>query len=158
LLTGPFGYEARCKGCARWYYIEYYYGITRREFEWLLECQGGGCALCGGSETNPRTPWLSVDHDHSCCGESRACSKCIRGLLCDRCNNRLLPLVEASPMLRARFQDYLDSRPFLDQTAPLNRLPRCRLPDSCDPSGVFAASMRTRPAHDRMLSVKELAA
>jgi hypothetical protein len=117
IAAGPFGYEARCKGCARWYYIEYYYGITRREWEWLQECQGTGCALCGRSETNPRTTWLSVDHDHSCCGKNRACKKCIRGLLCDRCNSTMLPHVEGSPMLRARFQDYLDRKPFRDQAA-----------------------------------------
>jgi hypothetical protein len=119
--AGPFGYTARCKGCQRWYYVEYYYHITKLEWEWLLARQGGACALCGQEETNPRTAFYSVDHDHTCCGKKFACKKCIRGLLCDLCNSRLLPIVDRSERLKVRFVDYLDGRPFLGgQLTPLS--------------------------------------
>jgi hypothetical protein len=114
LKAGPFGYAARCKDCQRWNYVEYYYHIARLEWEWLLSQHGGTCALCGQEETNPRTAFHSVDHDHTCCGKKFACKKCLRGLLCDSCNSRLLPMVDRSELLRARFADYLSRRPFLE--------------------------------------------
>lgn len=41
-----------------------------------------GCQVCERSDVS-----LSVDHDHSCCAESKhSCGKCVRGLLCSDCN------------------------------------------------------------------------
>lgn len=137
--TGLRGRTGTCEDC--WdqkhghygqHYMFYRYGITPEEYDWLEKMQGGACALCGRSERRKtaRTPAgtskeksiqrLSVDHDHSCTRhESRpgvypaGCKECIRGLLCDYCNGRLLPMVEACTPLRVRFDDYLKRRPFV---------------------------------------------
>jgi hypothetical protein len=65
------------------------FGLTTEEYDALLAAQGGGCAICGRTpEENGRR--LPVDHDHACCPDrSRTCGRCIRGLLCTPCNNRL---------------------------------------------------------------------
>lgn len=113
LKHGVFHREARCKECYKFYIVKFLYHITREEWEWLLALQDGVCALCGGLERKVGFR-LSVDHDHACCGRKYACKKCIRGLLCDLCNSRLLPLVETNARLRSRFLDYLQYRPFID--------------------------------------------
>lgn len=50
--------------------------------------QQGGCAICGVTEMDSGHT-LSIDHDHRCCGANRACSDCVRGLLCRSCNTGL---------------------------------------------------------------------
>ena len=62
------------------------YKITIEIFNEVLEKQNGVCAICGG--VNSDRP-LAVDHDHSCCPGESTCGKCLRGLLCGRCNTGL---------------------------------------------------------------------
>ena len=67
-------------------------GITEAEFNQMLEGQKHACAMCS-------TPFeegvrVCVDHDHACCPKqvkatAKTCGKCIRGLLCFRCNTAL---------------------------------------------------------------------
>lgn len=64
--------------------IRYYYGLTPEQFDAMLEAQGGGCAICGHSDRS-----LEVDHDHTCCPGKKTCGKCVRGILCRRCNRGL---------------------------------------------------------------------
>lgn len=64
------------------------YGITRAEYEALLEGQSYKCLICGGGPGGNRKRF-SVDHDHGCCSGRRSCGKCIRGLLCFNCNANL---------------------------------------------------------------------
>lgn len=57
------------------------YGLTHDLLSRLVSpnvCEG-----CGSSEE------LHVDHDHECCPKTPACGKCVRGLLCRRCNHAL---------------------------------------------------------------------
>lgn len=63
------------------------YGISLARYIGLLIEQDYKCAICG---IEPETSRLEVDHDHSCCSSAKkACGKCIRGLLCKRCNHIL---------------------------------------------------------------------
>lgn len=62
------------------------YGISKEEYDRILEAQDG-CAICKRrSDTNKL---LAVDHDHTCCPGKRSCGNCIRGLLCSSCNTGL---------------------------------------------------------------------
>jgi hypothetical protein len=63
--------------------LKHYYGISLEEFVAMSAAQGDACGACGGNEA------LCVDHDHSCCPGVRSCGKCIRGLLCGKCNHGL---------------------------------------------------------------------
>lgn len=65
------------------------YGITPEQYQAMLDAQGGVCAICGKPETtaqNGVVKELGVDHDHRCCPHQGSCGRCIRGLLCARCN------------------------------------------------------------------------
>lgn len=55
------------------------------EYEALLESQGGVCKVCKNPEPAGHGRF-HVDHDHNCCPTKKSCGKCIRGLLCSRCN------------------------------------------------------------------------
>jgi hypothetical protein len=110
--------KVKCRECFRWYNMERRHGITREQYEQLLADQEAVCYICGLPETKADartgTVWLlSVDHDHSCCGELKSCPKCLRGLLCAHCNRTIIGRVEMSPRLAARFADYLERRPLL---------------------------------------------
>lgn len=59
------------------------YRLREEDYLALIEKQNGLCAIC--EEPFEGTP--HVDHDHSCCPYGGpTCGKCVRGLLCRRCN------------------------------------------------------------------------
>lgn len=60
-------------------WLIYKYGITKEQYDNILEQQDCVCYLCGGTNLNGKA--LSVDHNHKT-GE-------IRGLLCSHCNRSL---------------------------------------------------------------------
>ena len=60
--------------------IEKKYGITYDQWESMHNAQGNVCAICARKEK------LLVDHDHSCCAGQTSCGKCVRGLICFKCN------------------------------------------------------------------------
>ncbi|NNC10686.1 hypothetical protein HII28_02135 [Planctomonas sp. JC2975] len=61
------------------------FGLNRLQWEAIFEAQGRVCAIC--SSDSPGGSGWATDHDHSCCPGSRAtCGRCVRGILCSRCN------------------------------------------------------------------------
>jgi len=82
--------------------LERSYGITRTNYDYLLEVQNGVCAICGlkdGDKT--RYQRLSVDHCHD--------TGRIRGLLCNNCN-RCLGLAKDDAKLLGKMKQYLEGR------------------------------------------------
>lgn len=64
------------------------YSITSADYDRMLADQGGTCDIC--DRVNADGSSLSVDHDHACClGQKKSCGRCIRALLCKRCNTAL---------------------------------------------------------------------
>jgi hypothetical protein len=60
------------------------YGLTEADFEKLLEAQDYRCGMC---QSEFEDGLIHLDHDHGCCPErNRSCGRCVRGLLCHRCN------------------------------------------------------------------------
>lgn len=67
--------------------VRYRFGISLEHYESLISSQGGMCAVCFEKPESGKI--LYIDHDHSCCPGEKTCGKCIRKLLCQRCNTAL---------------------------------------------------------------------
>jgi Recombination endonuclease VII len=67
--------------------LKYKYKLDDTSFTAILTEQNNSCGICLCKFDGDTVP--QVDHDHSCCPDERSCGKCIRGLLCQRCNVRL---------------------------------------------------------------------
>lgn len=83
------------------------YGKTPKWFDETLAVQGNACACCGNSE--PGKKGWQIDHDHSCCDVPQGrkiCGKCIRGIVCSRCN-LAFGVVNDSPELLDKMKNYL---------------------------------------------------
>lgn len=74
------------------------YGVTREQWEAVLEAQGGVCAICKGGPTGSRGFYL--DHNHE--------TLVIRGLLCGHCNTAI-GMFSDDPERIARAIDYVGS-------------------------------------------------
>jgi hypothetical protein len=72
------------------------YGLSKPDFDVLLNSQGGVCAICKKADWNRRGPY--VDHDH-------ATGK-VRGILCNKCNTALAMIGDDVKILKA-IGDYL---------------------------------------------------
>jgi hypothetical protein len=82
-----------CRECRSESDRKYRFNLDQDRFVSLLESQNGVCAICHNPETRRSLAGdvveLSVDHDHACCPGRNSCGKCIRGLLCERCNRSI---------------------------------------------------------------------
>lgn len=96
MQTDPEYAEAK-REASRWARRKAKYGISKAEYEALLDEQRGCCVICGECLMYE----LRVDHDHET-GE-------IRGLLCANCNSGLGMFKEDISSLAAAI-DYLNSR------------------------------------------------
>ncbi len=83
-------------------------GLTNGQIlDWVAEV--GSCEVCDSPFKSRRS--AHIDHWHGCCGPSKSCAKCRRGLLCSRCNQSL-GLFEKDgrvDLLGFRFQRYLSN-------------------------------------------------
>ena len=115
---------ARCKQCSNEYaakwrqrnpnrYEKYkdkhrlrIYGLTAEGLERLRAEQGDSCAICKtkfGRRVKPH-----VDHWHGCCPTAgRSCGRCVRGLLCLRCN-LIVGLIETVETGTEAHRAYID--------------------------------------------------
>lgn len=87
--------------------IRHRYGLPPERFAAILVDQDGLCAICRTSEPGPKG-W-NVDHDHDCCAGIGSCGKCVRGLLCNKCN-LAIGLLADDPDVLMRAHDYLIAR------------------------------------------------
>lgn len=117
-----------CRPCGSAYHFEKRlaktFGITVEEYERLLLLQDSRCAIC---ERKPRQRRLAVDHDHLT-GE-------VRGLLCTRCNHKILGSANESGAVLRRAARYLDAPPAqTGQAVPADEsdLLELRLADAID--------------------------
>lgn len=76
--------------------LRHRYGMTGDEYDRMLAAQGGGCAICGGSQERA----LPVDHDHE--------TGRVRGILCSSCNRMLGDAKDNISVLQAAIR-YLQS-------------------------------------------------
>ena len=83
------------------------FGLDEAAYQEKLDSQHGGCAICGGVNSNTRRA-LAVDHDHKCCPGEKSCGKCVRGLLCDNCNHAIGKFRDDPALLRNAIK-YLSS-------------------------------------------------
>jgi recombination endonuclease VII len=64
------------------------HGTTMTHLRDLLSAQSDACAN-PGCQCALTIEAACVDHDHRCCSGAGSCGRCIRGLLCQRCNRLL---------------------------------------------------------------------
>lgn len=110
------------KKSAHYRHIKACFGITKEEYNTLLEAQNNVCAICG---CNPKDQLnikgqpllkknLSVDHEHTEADWSRGTKdkSTIRGLLCVNCNQALGGFKD-DPALMLKAIEYLNKpKPF----------------------------------------------
>lgn len=104
--NGPDAYQSICVPCWRDRRIRTAYGLTPEAWQELFDKQGRCCAICRSAEPNGRTGW-ATDHDHTCCPTGNTCGKCVRGILCQRCN-KTVGHIEAHPNIAAAL-NYINS-------------------------------------------------
>ena len=79
------GYEGKCKSCrnisSRGKHLKLRYGVSEKDYEKMLEEQGGVCKVCGKFELRSKSKYMVVDHCHTT-GD-------VRGILCHKCNTAL---------------------------------------------------------------------
>lgn len=107
--------KASSRKLARTTHLQTNYGISHDEYEALLAAQSQACAICRGI----RRGSYDVDHDHRL--EKRLLSEgkeplearreSIRGLLCRRCNRRLLPATLDDTKILQGAIDYIMNPP-----------------------------------------------
>lgn len=87
------------------------YNLTEEKIQLILDKQDNACAIC---KTEFQDQSFYVDHDHRCCSGTESCGVCVRGFLCNNCNNGLGKLQDSPAILRSAIE-YLEVNPFYDR-------------------------------------------
>lgn len=77
----------------KWYRLKHNYKLSKNDYVEMLEKQNNSCAICRQKKR------LYVDHDHSCCQTEYTCGKCVRGLVCQKCNMMMHYIDECGELL-----------------------------------------------------------
>lgn len=81
--------------CARHNRRRNNYSLSVEGFLTLVVDARCGNPACGSTEN------LHIDHDHTCCpSQGGSCGKCIRGMLCGRCNVAMAMLKDDASLAR----------------------------------------------------------
>lgn len=81
--------------------VAYLYGLSVTDYEGILKAQSGRCAICRTDRPGGRHDTWHVDHDRSCCPRAGSCGRCVRGLLCNNCNQALGLLGDDPEVIRS---------------------------------------------------------
>lgn len=105
-------YFSHCKECGSKGSILRLYGLTREQWNELFDRQGQCCAICGTDDPVHAKGW-ATDHSHKCCPGQKSCGKCVRAILCQKCNTTV-GFIETHPDIAAVFK-YLDVEALKDK-------------------------------------------
>ena len=124
------GYGSHCKKCltiettnyrknnrhvARFASLKYSTGLTKNEYNKILEKQNERCAICNQTnEGNKKN--LSVDHDHN--------NNLVRGLLCTKCNFGIGYFQDNIEILQKAI-DYLNNKKYLNENIIFQNKSKC---------------------------------
>ena len=74
-------------------------GLTPENFFAMVAAQGGRCAICAIPFKDSSKGVPHIDHNHACCPNNKACPRCLRALLCGKCNTGLGQFKESPEVL-----------------------------------------------------------
>lgn len=80
------------------------YGLDEDSYQAILAAQDNKCAICKREGLNASEKELAIDHDHACCPGNRSCGECVRGLLCQVCNQALGMFQDSEEILLSAIQ------------------------------------------------------
>jgi hypothetical protein len=76
----------RCRNSNRKSHLKNDFKMSVEDFERKLQEQDNKCAICGRDFDSSLKGMPHVDHDHACCSGVRSCGKCVRNIVCHKCN------------------------------------------------------------------------
>lgn len=104
-------------------HLKRHFNITQARYDDMLAAQDGRCKLCRATKPGGMGAF-HIDHDHLCCPGNKSCGRCIRGLVCRKCNDCIGKANESAALLQ-RGADYVRQ---WDRVRHLRSASRARAP------------------------------